>query len=346
MTKPIKAYSLPELEQLLKELGQPSFRSKQLSQWLYIRHASSYDEMSDLPLSLRTNLSESHPLLNASIVQKLISSDGTRKYLIEFEDGVRVETVAIPSHDKQHLTVCFSSQAGCPMSCAFCATGHGGFTRNLLVGEMVDQVLIAQEDMGKRVSNLVVMGQGEPFLNYDNVLGALKIFNSADLLAIGARHITVSTCGIVPKIYQFSEESEQFTLAVSLHAARQGTRDQLMPRVSNFPLTELKSALQTYVEKTNRRVTFEYIMLKNLNDTKEDFRALTAFCKNLLCHINLIPMNEIDNSPYKPSSKETIELWKTDLCEYGIETTIRESRGADIQGACGQLKNSYRPSTK
>lgn len=342
MKKPIKAYSLPELEQVLKELGQPSFRAKQLAQWLYVKHANSYDEMSNLPLSLRSILSETHPLQNASIVQKLISHDGTRKYLIKFEDGVFVETVAIPSHDDQRLTVCFSTQAGCPMSCAFCATGHEGFTRNLNIGEMIDQVLIAQEDMEKRVSNLVVMGQGEPFLNYDNVLSALKVFNNSDLLAIGARHITVSTCGIIPKINQFSKETEQFTLAVSLHSARQEIRDQLMPKTVNYPLTELKSILQSYVEKTNRRVSFEYIMLKNVNDSKEDFEALTSFCKDLLCHVNLIPMNEIEDSPFKPSSRETIEFWKTELCERGIETTIRESRGADIQGACGQLKNTYR----
>lgn len=344
MEKPIKAYSLSELDSLMKDLDQPAFRAKQLAEWLYVQHASSYDEMTNLPLTLRTNLANSHPLYSASVVQRLISRDGTRKYLIEYEDGVRVETVAIPSHDGQRLTVCFSTQAGCPMSCAFCATGQEGFTRNLLLGEMVDQILVVQDDMSKRVSNLVVMGQGEPFLNYDNLLGALEIFNSDKLLSIGARHITVSTCGIIPGIERFSHEPEQFTLAVSLHAAQQQIRDELMPKVSKYPLNTLKTALQSYINTTNRRVTFEYIMLQNMNDTKEDFKALSSFCKNLLCHVNLIPMNKIDDSPFKPSSRETIESWKNELCAHGIETTIRESRGGDIQGACGQLKNSYRSS--
>ena len=341
MAKDIKAYSLPELSILMEELNQPKFRAKQLAQWLYVKHASSYEEMTNLPASLRQKLAESCPLQSPKIIQRLVSRDGTHKYLIEFADGVQVETVGIPSHDGQRLTVCFSTQAGCPMACSFCATGGEGFTRNLLPGEIVDQVLIVQEDMNMRVSNLVGMGQGEPFLNYDNVIAALHILNGADYLSIGARHITVSTCGILSGIESFSHEPEQFTMAVSLHAARQEVRDALMPKVASMGLPELKSALESYIERTNRRVTLEHIMIAGCNDSPEDFEALSSFCDGLLCHVNLIPLNELEDSPFKPTPRESIEQWRSKLNYQGIETTIRESRGGDIQGACGQLKNFY-----
>ena len=342
MTRPIKAYSLDELPSLMEELGQPRFRAKQISQWLYGHHASSYNEMTNLPASLRATLAEQCPLENPRTVQRLVSRDGTRKYLLEYPDGVRVETVAIPSHDDHRLTVCFSTQSGCPMACAFCATGAEGFTRDLLPGEMLDQILTAQEDMGMRVSNIVAMGQGEPFLNYDNVLAALRIMNSPDCLAIGARHITVSSCGILPGIESFAQEPEQFTLAISLHAARQEVRDQLMPKVAGMPLYELKQTLECYLNKTKRRVTFEYIMIDGRNDSDADLDALISFCEGLLCHVNLIPLNKLEDSPFKPSPRRTIDRWKSTLNKCGIETTIRDSRGADIQGACGQLKNSYK----
>ena len=340
MEKPIKTYSLTELDAIMKSLGQPSFRAKQLSQWLYKYNVSSFDEMTNLPKSLRATLSEFFPLYSPRIVQRLVSRDLTRKYLIEYHDGVLVETVAIPSHDGQRLTVCFSTQAGCPMGCAFCATGREGLTRSLSPGEIVDQVFVVQKDMEMSVTNLVGMGQGEPFLNYDNVLGALKIFNSPDHFSIGARHITVSTCGIVPGINRFAMEKEQFTLAISLHAARQDVRDVLMPKVASFDLETLKSSLSSYTTITNRRITLEYIMLSGVNDTSDDLKALQIFCSDLLCHVNLIPLNKVEGSFLSPSSTRTIEYWKHHLCERGVETTVRESRGSDIQGACGQLKNS------
>ena len=197
MDKSIKTYSLPELASVMKELGQPAFRTQQLQEWLYQRHASSYDEMTNLPGSLRATLAERFPLTMPTVVDRQISKDGTRKYLVEFDDGIRVETVGIPSRNGDRLTVCFSTQAGCPIACAFCATGQEGFARNLTPGEIVDQVLIVQEDMGKRVTNAVGMGQGEPFLNYDNTMAALRILNHKKGLEIGARHISVSTCGIL-----------------------------------------------------------------------------------------------------------------------------------------------------
>ena len=342
MDKPIKTYALSELPSLMKELGQPSFRAQQLTEWLYQRHASSYDEMTNLPAALRAALSERFPLTMPEIVNRQVSRDGTRKYLIEFDDGIRVETVAIPSRGGDRLTVCFSTQAGCAIGCAFCATGREGFARNLTPGEIVDQVLIAQDDMGKRVTNVVGMGQGEPFLNYDNTMEALRILNNKKGLEIGARHISVSTCGILPGIERFSEEPEQFTLAVSLHAARQGVRDLLMPNVARFKLGNLKSALQEYIAKTNRRVTLEYIMIDGVNDADEDLKALQKFCANLLCHVNLIPINAIEGSVFQPSEPETINRWLNAIQKKGTEATLRDSRGSDIDGACGQLKNTFK----
>ena len=340
MEKPIKAYSLAELPSVMKNLGQPAFRAQQLAQWLYVHHASSYDEMTNLPANLREALSQKHPLHPARIVERRVSSDGTRKYLVAFHDGACVETVAIPSRSDDRLTVCFSTQVGCPMKCAFCATGQEGFERNLVPGEIVDQVLLAQKDFGKRVTNAVGMGQGEPFLNYDGTLAALRILNDGKGVAIGARHISVSTCGIVPSIERFSEEPEQFTLAVSLHAARQPVRNLLMPKASQYKLDDLKRALCAYVERTNRRVTLEYIMIEDVNDRDQDLAALDKFCQGLHCHINIIPINAVPGSAFQPSPAATLALWTETLRSHGRETTIRDSRGADIEGACGQLKSS------
>lgn len=343
MKRDIKSFSAAELAELMKELGQPSFRSKQLFQWLYGHHVRSYDEMTNLPAALRSELEHSYPLLTGSIVNRQVSHDGTRKYVVEFSDGARVETVAMPkmtSETADKLSICFSTQAGCPMACSFCATGREGLTRNLTIGEIIDQIVLAQADLGMRTSSLVAMGQGEPFLNYDNVIEALRIANSPESLNIGARHITISTCGIVQGINRLAQEPEQFTLAVSLHSADQRLRDELMPAMANTPLPELKQALVEYREKTNRRVTFEYLMVKDLNDTQEALKKLISFCSGMLCHINLLPINKVAGSPYQPSSSSLMRAWVETLENHGIETTIRKSRGSDIAGACGQLKNS------
>lgn len=343
MDKPIKTYSLDSLKTLMAELGQPTFRGKQLAQWLYEHHATSYDEMTNLPQALRDELATHHPLFTPDTIDKQESHDGTRKYVLQFHDGACVETVAIPSHaSHERLTVCFSTQAGCSMGCTFCATGEEGFTRNLSIGEIVDQVLLAQEDMGMRVTNIVGMGQGEPFLNYDNTLDALRILNNPKGIAIGARHITVSTCGVLPGIKRFATEPEQFTLAVSLHAARQQVRDKLMPGVKNYSLQNLKRVLQNYTDATNRRITFEYIMIQGVNDTQADLTAMIAFCNDMLCHVNLIPVNAVDDSSLQPSTQATINTWMNQLQKNGVETTTRISRGSDIAGACGQLKNKTR----
>lgn len=341
MTKPIKSFTIDELQDLMKDLKQPAFRKKQLIEWLYLHHVDKYDDMTNLPSSLRDSLAREHPLHVPTIADMQTSIDGTKKFVLSFYDGACVETVAIPSNDGR-LTVCCSTQAGCPMGCAFCATGKEGFTRNLSVGEIVDQIFIVQDHMEKRVSNIVVMGQGEPFLNYDHTLSALRTLNDEKLLNIGARHITISTCGIIPGIDRLGNEPEQFTLAVSLHAALQHTRDTIMPGVSKYPLTNLKAALLKYVEHTNRRITLEYAMIQGINDSAADLEALVDFCTELLCHVNLIPLNEIEGSEFQPSSSKTMGYWHMMLNKHGIETTVRNSRGSDIAGACGQLKNALK----
>lgn len=340
----IKAYTREGLADLMEEMGQPRFRIKQIVPWLYQRGVASYDEMTDLPAKLREELKERAPLYVPEMINRQISKDGTRKYVWKFHDGACVETVAMPSREGSNgpsrLTVCFSTQVGCPMACSFCATGREGFTRNLTPGEMVDQILLAGKDMGMRVSNIVAMGQGEPFLNYDNVVAALRFANAKDGLGIGARHITVSTCGICPGIDKFSREKEQFTLALSLHSAIQKTRDELMPKMANTPLPELKQTMANYVERSGRRATFEYLLIRDVNDSDRELEALKRFCGGMLCHVNILPVNDIDGSPFKPASKQTVSKWISELEKIGVEATLRDSRGADIDGACGQLKNA------
>ena len=247
-----------------------------------------------------------------------------------------VETVGMPSRGK--LAVCVSSQAGCGMRCAFCATGLAGLTRSLTAQEIVDQVLHVQRDFGERVTSVVFMGQGEPFANYDAVVEALRMLNSPDGLNIGARHLTVSTCGVIPGIREFAKLPEQFTLAISLHSAVQGTRNQLMPGVKKYTLLRLHEALQDYVEKTGRRPTYEYAMIDGVNDTNPEMLTLCDFCEGTLCHVNLIQLNYIPDSPFRPSPVEKVEKLQKMLASRGIEATIRNSRGSDIDAACGQLK--------
>ena len=344
----IEALGLDEIRQTLERMGYPKFRSKQLIQWVYEKQACSYDEMTNLPAKMRSELSGKIPLNIPVIADKRASKDGSRKYILTLADGCQVETVGIPSMENprngegRRLTVCISSQVGCPMACAFCATGREGLSRNLHPGEMIQQVLTVQRDFGIRVSNVVVMGQGEPFLNYENLIKALHIINSNEGLAIGARHITVSTCGILEGIERFGREEEQFTLAISLHAARQSIRDALMPKCAKMPLPTLKDTLKRYYDNSKRRVSFEYLMIDGINDTNEDLIALIRYCKGLHAHVNLIPLNDIDGSPWKPSGKAKISHWIDSLGDSGIEATLRNSRGSDIDGACGQLKNKKR----
>ena len=335
-SRDIRLLTLEELQDLVKELGQPAFRAKQLNEWIHDKNVCSFDEMTNLPAALREKLSERFSFNVPVELVKQVSKDGSRKYLLQFSDGVSVETVGMPNRNK--LAVCISSQAGCAMGCAFCATGLAGLSRSLTAREMVDQVLHVARDFGERVTSVVFMGQGEPLTNIDATVQALRILNDPDGLAIGARHLTVSTCGVIPGIRRFAELPEQFTLAISLHSAIQGTRNQLMPGVKKYTLLRLHEAIQLYVEKTGRRPTYEFAMIDGINDTNPEMQALVDFCAGTLCHVNLIQLNNIPDSPFRPSPIEKVESLQRRLTMHGVETTIRNSRGSDIDAACGQLK--------
>lgn len=335
-SRDIRLLTLEELQDLVKELGQPAFRAKQLNEWIHDKNVCSFDEMTNLPAALREKLSERFSFNVPVELVKQVSKDGSRKYLLQFSDGVSVETVGMPNRNK--LAVCISSQAGCAMGCAFCATGLAGLSRSLTAQEMVDQVLHVARDFGERVTSVVFMGQGEPFANFDATVQALRILNDPDGLAIGARHLTVSTCGVIRGIRRFAELPEQFTLAISLHSAIQGTRNQLMPGVKKYTLLRLHEAIQLYVEKTGRRPTYEFAMIDGINDTNPEMQALVDFCAGTLCHVNLIQLNNIPDSPFRPSPIEKVESLQRRLTMHGVETTIRNSRGSDIDAACGQLK--------
>jgi 23S rRNA (adenine2503-C2)-methyltransferase len=332
----IKALDRSGIEELVAELGEPRFRAKQLERWLYGRGATSYDQMTDLPAGLRAALADRLGLPTAEFLERQESADGTRKYLVGLVGGATVETVGLPSGDR--LTVCFSTQAGCAMGCAFCATGVGGLARDLGPGEMVDQVRLVARDFGRRVTNAVAMGQGEPFANYDASLGALRFMNAAEDLGIGARHLTVSTCGLTSGIQRFSTEPEQFTLAISLHSAVQSTRDSLMPGVSTIPLPRLRAALIDYAVATGRRPSLEYALIDGVNDTAEELDALVAFARGMLVHVNLIPINPVAEQNFTRSDPRRIGAFAKALESAGVEVSVRAERGADIDAACGQLR--------
>lgn len=332
----IRQLTLDELKELVAEMGQPAFRAKQLYEWLHEKNVCSFDEMTNLPAVLREKLNETFSFSVPTELIKQVSKDGSRKYLLQFSDGVSVETVGMPNRNK--LAVCISTQAGCAMGCAFCATGLAGLTRSLTAQEMVDQVLHVARDFGERVTSVVFMGQGEPFMNFDETVAALRMLNDPEGLNIGARHLTVSTCGVIPGIKRFAELPEQFTLAISLHSAIQSTRNQLMPGVKKYTLPRLHEAIQAYVEKTDRRPTYEYAMIDGINDNNPEMQALIDFCAGTMCHVNLIQLNDITDSPFRPSPIEKVETLQRRLTMHGVETTIRNSRGGDIDAACGQLK--------
>lgn len=332
----IRSLSTQDIADVISELGQPAFRAKQVSEWLFTKNVCSFDEMTNIPKSLRESLAERFSFAVPVEAVKQVSKDGSRKYLLQFPDGVAVETVGMPSRNR--LAVCVSTQAGCGMGCAFCATGLAGLTRSLTAQEIVDQVIHVGRDLGERVTSVVFMGQGEPFANFDETVKALRMLNTEQGLNIGARHLTVSTCGVIPRIRAFANLPEQFTLAVSLHSAIQSTRNQLMPGVKKYTLPRLHEALQEYTEKTGRRPTYEFAMIEGINDTNPEMEALCDFCEGTLCHVNLIQLNNIPDSPFKPSPIKKVEELQRRLQTRGVETTIRNSRGSDIDAACGQLK--------
>ena len=325
-----------ELLAALEELGQPKFRAKQVEEWLWEKGATSFDEMSNLPKALRAALAERFTLGGMEQLAKQISEDGSRKYLLRLADGASVECVGMPTG--QRLAVCASTQAGCAMGCAFCATGAAGLTRSLTASEIYGQVMHVRDDFGTRVTSVVFMGQGEPFANYDATVAALRRFNSPDGLGIGARHLTVSTCGVIPQILRFAREPEQFTLAVSLHSAVQRTRNLLMPGVKRWSLLNLYEAMGTYVDLTGRRPTYEYALIRGINDTDEELASLVDFCRGTLAHVNIIQLNNVPGSKFQPSSEARAGEFVRRLGQVGVEATVRVSRGADIDAACGQLR--------
>lgn len=334
----IGALSREGIADVVASLGQPRFRAAQIVRWLYGRGVTGFDEMTDLPTAFREELAAHYSIGPAVIETRRVSDDGTRKYLVRFDDGVSVETVGLP--DKDRLTVCFSTQAGCAMGCTFCATGRAGLVRDLTCGEIVRQVLLVASDFGQRVTNAVAMGQGEPFANYEAVMAALRFLNSPDGPGIGARHITVSTCGLPAGIRCFAAEPEQFTLAVSLHSAVQATRDRLMPGVKGVSLSTLRETLVSYSERTGRRPTLEFALAAGVNDTDAELAALTAFCRGMLVHVNLIPVNPVEDSGLKRSAGERIRAFREGMERAGVEISVRVERGADIDAACGQLKQA------
>lgn len=327
-----------QLQELMSELGQPAFRVKQIEEWVWRKNVSSLDEMSNLPKTLRHALQDRVTLDSAEEIARQLSADGSRKYLLRFPDGVSVECVGMPSKGK--LTACASSQAGCGIGCAFCATGMSGLTRSLSAGEIYEQVMHVRDDFGRRVTSVVLMGQGEPFANYTETLAALRRLNSPDGAGIGARHLTVSTCGIIPMIKKFANEPEQFTLAVSLHSAVQKTRDMLMPGVKKYSLIHLYDIMNEYVNKTGRRPSYEFALIRGVNDSDNEIAALCDFCRDNLAHVNLIMLNEVKGSKFQPSTNERAREFVRRLTSVGVETTIRDSRGSDIDAACGQLRQS------
>ena len=331
----LSGLSLEEITKLTEGLKASKFRAKQIHNWIYFKSVSSIDEMTDLSKTFREELKQHAVVTDVKIKVKQESSDGTLKYLIEYPDGECVETVLMRFDNRANLTACVSSQVGCAVNCSFCATGKRGFIRNLTYKEIIEQVLTIQRDTGLKVTNIVFMGQGEPLLNLENVLKAIEVFNND--FQIGARRITVSTSGIIPKIKELAKHELQSTLAISLHSPNHEARKKLMPIEEKYPLSELKPALLDYVEKTGRRITIEYILIKDFNSDIQTAKELAYFLKDIKCNINLIPYNDVTSTGYKKPSNNEIMKFKYLLEHSGKKVTVRLERGADIDAACGQL---------
>lgn len=328
--------SQEEIEKITDELHQSKFRARQIHNWIYLKSAKNIDEMTDLSKDFRENLKTVAKVTDIVVKTKQVSADGTIKYLLEFPDGECVETVLMRFDNRANLTACVSSQVGCAVNCSFCATGKLGFVRNLTYKEIIEQVLTIQRDTGLKVTNVVFMGQGEPLLNLNNVLKAMDIFNES--FQIGQRRLTISTSGIVPGINRLAELNMQSTLALSLHAPNHETRKKIMQIENKYNIKDLKSALKNYVEKTGRRITIEYLLIKDLNDTTECAKQLAEYLKDIKCNINLIPYNPTAYNDYKRPSNNSIMKFKCLLEHSGKKVTVRLERGGDIDAACGQLK--------
>ena len=339
MNNNLKSMTLPELSAVLKELGQPAFRAKQLFSWLH-KGVRSFEEMTNIPQSLRETLAKEYPICPPEVVRKQESQkDGTIKYLWKLSDGNCVETVLMRYHYGN--TVCISTEVGCRMGCAFCASTLGGLVRRLEPYEMVDQVLFTQVDSGLPISHIVLMGIGEPLDNFDNVMRFLELINHESGMNISMRHISLSTCGLVPKIRQLAEKKLQLTLSVSLHAPTDEIRNTIMPVNKAYSTEELLDACRDYYAQTGRRISFEYAMIDGVNDTPQHARTLLRRLKGLPAHMNLIPLNHVEESPLKPSSHRSVMEFQKILEDGGVPATVRRTLGGDIDASCGQLRRKY-----
>ena len=335
----LKSMTQQEIGAVLKELGQPTFRAKQVYTWLH-KGVRSYDEMSNLPKTLRDALSQQYPICAPEVVRKQESQkDGTIKYLWRLSDGNCVETVLMRYHYGN--TVCISTEVGCKMGCAFCASTLGGLVRKLEPFEMLDQVLFTQVDSGQPISHIVLMGIGEPLDNFDNVMRFLELVNSTDGMNISMRHISLSTCGLVPKIDELAKRKLQLTLSVSLHAPNDEIRNTIMPVNKAYPVEELLAACRRYYDATSRRISFEYAMIDGVNDSEENAKELIRRLKGLPAHFNLIPLNHVEESPLKPSSRNAVAKFQKTLENSGIPATVRRTLGGDIDASCGQLRRKH-----
>ena len=338
--KDIKSLNLEELKTELESMGEKAFRAKQMYEWMHVKLVRSFDEMTNLSAKFREQCKEKYEYTCVNPVRIQESKiDGTKKFLFELSDGNVVESVWMQY--KHGNSVCISSQVGCRMGCKFCASTLDGLERNLTPSEMLDQIYRIQEDTGERVSNLVVMGTGEPMDNYDNLVRFVRLLSSPEGLNISQRNITVSTCGIVPNMYKLADEGLQITLALSLHAPNDEKRRELMPIANKYSIDEVLDACRNYFAKTGRRITFEYSLVGGKNDSEADAKELSSRISDINCHVNLIPVNPIKERDYVKSTKKVVENFKNKLEKYGINVTIRREMGADIDGACGQLRKSF-----
>ncbi len=326
-----------ELTSFIVELGEPKFRGKQIFEWIY-KGAESFEDMTNIPKSLRDKLNEVSVVRGVEICEKYVSKlDETRKYLLQLKDGNYIESVLMKY--EYGYTICVSSQVGCKMGCRFCASTLNGWSRNLTPGEIIGQILCVQKDLGQRISNVVMMGIGEPLDNFENVLKFVELANCPDGLNIGQRHISISTCGVADKIRELAERKLQITLLLSLHAPDDERRSEIMPINRKFPIKEVLDACDYYIKETGRRISFEYTLISGVNDNIEEADLLAQLIKGKLCHVNLIPVNKVKETGFDKSSRAKIESFRKQLEKRGIAATVRREMGSDINAACGQLRN-------
>ena len=341
MKADLRSMTPEELQKEMESIGEAKFRAKQIFRWLHVKYAENFEEMTDLSENLRNKLNDNYIIGGVKIVRKLVSKeDNTTKYLFELENNYIIESVFMQY--SYGNTVCISTQAGCRMGCTFCASTLDGVEKSLTPAEMLAQIYAIEKDKGEKVSGVVLMGSGEPLDNYENVLKFIKLINCKDGKNMGQRHITLSTCGLIDKMYELADEQLQITLAVSLHAPNDEIRNRIMPISRAYPMEKLLEACRHYAEKTKRRITFEYALIKGVNDSAENARELASRLKGLLCHVNLIPVNDVKERNYVRSTNESIKKFEEILVSRNIETTVRRKLGSDIDAACGQLRKRYK----